>query len=118
MKHSTVSEIHEKLLKEQEYIEFVEDLMKRRLMDLLMGELGQDDIIVRLGNVKRERDFRLPDYVMLRQDMFTEKLVRCKDCIHWRKPGSPCSFGILTFNASPPYGFCHLGERQEDGKTD
>ena len=117
MKHETVSKIYEKQLKEQGYIEFVEDLMKRRLMDLLMGELGQDDNIVRLGNVKRVRDFRLPDCVMLRQEMFTEKLVRCKDCKYAEHDtvfGGWWCYGRRI----KPDGFCSEGVRKEDGKTD
>lgn len=42
------------------------------------------------------------------------EVVRCKDCVHWRRPDGPCPFGLLRFNTSPPNGFCHLRERKED----
>lgn len=103
------------------YPEAKEEYLKElsnRLADSVMLELvfGGEKIIRQGEIVPREDEFK--GATIYQQKLYVEDLVRCKDCIHWRKPGSPCPFGILTFNASPPYGFCHLGERQEDGKTD
>lgn len=54
------------------------------------------------------------EYASQEYEVDAVEVVRCRDCVHWRKPDSPCPFGLLRFNTSPPNGFCHLGERKED----
>ena len=44
-----------------------------------------------------------------------ERVVRCRDCVHFRPPGKPdparCS-GVFAFVEPDPDGFCAWGERR------
>ena len=46
-----------------------------------------------------------------------ERIVRCRDCVHWRKPSkherSKCT-GVMAFVEPTPEGFCAWGERREE----
>lgn len=45
-----------------------------------------------------------------------ERVVRCRDCVHWRRPTdrerSRCT-GVMAFVEPTPDGFCAWGERRE-----
>ena len=46
-----------------------------------------------------------------------EEVVRCRDCVHWRKPNdyerSKCT-GAMAFVEPTPEGFCAWGKREEE----
>lgn len=45
-----------------------------------------------------------------------EEIVRCRDCVHWRKPNdyerSKCT-GAMAFVEPTPEGFCAWGRKEE-----
>ena len=46
-----------------------------------------------------------------------ERIVRCRDCVHWRRPtdreGSRCT-GAMAFVEPTPDGFCAWGKPREE----
>lgn len=50
-------------------------------------------------------------------DAVRERIVRCRDCVHWRKPDelreSRCT-GAMAFVEPTPDGFCAWGKRREE----
>lgn len=46
-----------------------------------------------------------------------EEVIRCRDCVHWRKPNdyerSKCT-GAMAFVEPTPEGFCAWGKRKEE----
>lgn len=46
-----------------------------------------------------------------------ERIVRCRDCVHWRRPTdrerSRCT-GVMAFVEPTPNGFCAWGVRREE----
>ena len=46
-----------------------------------------------------------------------EEVVRCRDCVHWRKPNkherSKCT-GVMAFVEPTPDGFCAWAKRREE----
>lgn len=48
-----------------------------------------------------------------------ESVVRCKDCKHNQLPPTSGNADCeLWYGMTDLYGYCHYGERREDGKTD
>ena len=50
-----------------------------------------------------------------------ERVVRCRDCVHWRRPtdreGSRCT-GAMAFVEPTPDGFCAWGREREADDQD
>ena len=46
-----------------------------------------------------------------------ERIVQCRDCVHWRRPdyreGSRCT-GAMAFVEPTPDGFCSWGRERDD----
>ena len=72
-----------------------------------------DKQLVRLYRLNLTYEDVIKDFLLSANTVDAVEVIRCRDCVHWRKPDGPCPFGLLRFNTSPPNGFCHLGERRD-----
>ena len=77
---------------------------ERRTAEYVVANPLNIEVELKSGEIHRPQDIR-------------ERVVRCRDCVHWRRPtdreGSRCT-GAMAFVEPTPDGFCAWGKPREE----
>lgn len=108
-KKTAVFDVDKSVADVADYMDFVKDSISRKLEDQLFSILlSAGEKVVRFGEIEME-DIRELHQIQVRQSVFFDDLVRCRDC-KWAWTGACSMADPYKYN---PDGFCSYGEKGE-----